>query len=262
MSVAPAIIPITCKKPEYPTESFKANESGSVLLRFFINVDGDVTQSQIERSSGYDRLDEAARTVLQACKFRPGSINGRPVAAWAPVEYTWRIQGGQPPSAAAQNAVEAVPMNTFRFVGGALICKSDTPDPASCLRIGGIKIGDSYQRIRGVQNPFKEVALADGVTASAYVIGVHGNESAYWVIGHRDEKIVSIQLTGNFAHADYSFSTIRLADPEQKVREILGPRYAVRDVAEVGGVVWDYAPFPITIEMVKGKVYSIRLADN
>jgi len=85
VSVAPAIIPITCKKPEYPTESFKANESGSVLLRFFINVDGDVTQSQIERSSGYDRLDEAARTVLQACKFRPGSINGRPVAAWAPV---------------------------------------------------------------------------------------------------------------------------------------------------------------------------------
>src|SRR5213075_578262 len=72
-SIRPALIPSTCKKPEYPPDSLRANEAGVVLLKFLVDVDGNVAETMVERSSGYQRLDEAAKTALQVCKFKPGS---------------------------------------------------------------------------------------------------------------------------------------------------------------------------------------------
>jgi hypothetical protein len=103
------------------------------------------------------------------------------------------------------------------------------------------------------------VALAQGVTASAFSIIESQDRHAYWVIGHKDSRVVSIQLTGNHGHPDFSFSSIMLNDPKEKVSEILGPRHTVRRVPEVNGDVWDYYPFQISVEIVEGRVYSIRV---
>ena len=61
---------------------------------------------------------------------------------------------------------------------------------------------------------------------------------------------------GDYPDVDYAFSSIRLTDPQSKVVQILGPRYVERKVDAIGGVMWDYHPFDITIECVGGKVYS------
>src|SRR6266480_3004941 len=81
-----------CEKPPYPAASLRANERGIVRLSFLIDVDGKVLESKVERSSGYRRLDEAARAALGACKFRPATVDGRPERAWARIDYDWKIQ--------------------------------------------------------------------------------------------------------------------------------------------------------------------------
>lgn len=81
-----------CEKPEYPSASRRNEEEGTVHLRFLVGVNGQVTQSEIEKSSGYKRLDEAARAGLSKCQFKPATEDGKPIEAWASMKYTWRLE--------------------------------------------------------------------------------------------------------------------------------------------------------------------------
>ncbi len=81
-----------CEKPEYPSASRRLEEEGTVHLRFLVGVDGKVIQSEVEKSSGYKRLDEAARAGLAKCQFRPATVDGKPEQAWASMRYTWRLE--------------------------------------------------------------------------------------------------------------------------------------------------------------------------
>ena len=81
-----------CEKPEYPSASRRLEEEGTVALRFLVGVDGKVIQSEVEKSSGFKRLDEAARAGLSKCQFRPALVDGKPEQAWASMKYTWRLE--------------------------------------------------------------------------------------------------------------------------------------------------------------------------
>jgi protein TonB len=78
-----------CQKPEYPSASRRLEESGTVTLRLLIGVDGRVTESKVESSSGFARLDEAAREALSRCRFKPGTIDGEPEPSWVSLKYRW-----------------------------------------------------------------------------------------------------------------------------------------------------------------------------
>ncbi len=80
-----------CEKPEYPSASRRMEEEGTVALRFLVGVDGKIVQSEIEKSSGYKRLDEAARTGLSKCQFKPATVDGKPEQAWTTIRYVWRL---------------------------------------------------------------------------------------------------------------------------------------------------------------------------
>jgi len=82
----------SCEKPEYPAASKRLEEEGTVVLRFLIEVDGRVLDSRVEKGSGFDRLDQAARLALGKCRFKPGSVDGKPEQSWASLKYTWRIE--------------------------------------------------------------------------------------------------------------------------------------------------------------------------
>lgn len=81
----------SCEKPAYPAASLRSGETGVVLLNFLVNVDGKVLDSKVERSSGYRRLDEAAREALKLCNFRAGTVDGKPEQSWARIEYAWKL---------------------------------------------------------------------------------------------------------------------------------------------------------------------------
>lgn len=91
VKVAAVVDAKSCEKPAYPAASLRAGETGIVLLNFLINVDGNVLDSKVERSSGYRRLDEAAREALKLCRFRAGTVDGRPEQSWARIEYAWKL---------------------------------------------------------------------------------------------------------------------------------------------------------------------------
>lgn len=78
--------------PEYPSESRRRRERGTVLLRVLIDPNGRPAQIQIERSSGFERLDLAAREAVEKALFRPHEVNGVPQAAQVliPIEFTRR----------------------------------------------------------------------------------------------------------------------------------------------------------------------------
>lgn len=89
---APVVNAASCDKPEYPAAARRANETGTVLLNFLIDVNGKVLESKVERSSGSRRLDEAALAGLELCAFRPATVDGKPTRAWARIEYVWRLE--------------------------------------------------------------------------------------------------------------------------------------------------------------------------
>lgn len=81
-----------CEKPDYPSLSRRQQEEGTVQLKFLIGLDGRVMESQVERPSGFRRLDEAARVALSKCQFKPGTVDGKPEQSWATVRYVWRLE--------------------------------------------------------------------------------------------------------------------------------------------------------------------------
>ncbi|HUQ10478.1 MAG TPA: TonB family protein [Steroidobacteraceae bacterium] len=78
--------------PVYPRESSRRREYGTVVLRVLVDPSGRAAQIQIERSSGHERLDVAAREAVQKALFRPHEVNGVAQAAQVliPIEFTRR----------------------------------------------------------------------------------------------------------------------------------------------------------------------------
>ncbi|MGL6205068.1 MAG: energy transducer TonB [Giesbergeria sp.] len=68
--------------PAYPAISKRMGEQGKVVLRVFISTEGQPQKIEINRSSGYERLDRQAQETVSRWKFVPGKRNGVPEAMW------------------------------------------------------------------------------------------------------------------------------------------------------------------------------------
>lgn len=68
--------------PAYPAISKRMGEQGKVVLRVFISTEGLPQKIEINRSSGFDRLDRQAQDTVMRWKFVPGKRNGVPEAMW------------------------------------------------------------------------------------------------------------------------------------------------------------------------------------
>ena len=82
----------SCQPPEYPATSRRLEETGTTILQFLIDVDGSVLDSKIETSSGHQRLDDAAKAGLSRCKFKAGTLDGKPEQSWARLRYVWKLE--------------------------------------------------------------------------------------------------------------------------------------------------------------------------
>ena len=76
--------------PAYPTASRRAREQGRVLLRVRVSAAGSVEAIELQESSGFERLDEAARAAVRRWHFVPAKRGETPVPAWAlvPVHFS------------------------------------------------------------------------------------------------------------------------------------------------------------------------------
>ena len=78
-------------QPAYPAQSKHLGEEGRVVLRVLVNESGQAERVEIQQSSGYARLDQAAREAVQAARFQPHLEDGRPVRVFAIVPISFRL---------------------------------------------------------------------------------------------------------------------------------------------------------------------------
>ncbi|WP_233836387.1 energy transducer TonB [Paraburkholderia sp. ZP32-5] len=68
-------------KPDYPDISKRRRENGTAVVRFVVGLTGRIETAQLQKSSGYDRLNDAALAAVQAGTCRPYRENGTAVRA-------------------------------------------------------------------------------------------------------------------------------------------------------------------------------------
>lgn len=73
--------------PPYPPLSEKRGEDGTVKLKVYVNALGEPEQVLLEKSSGFDRLDQSALDTVKHWRFVPGKKNGVPAGMWHFVPY-------------------------------------------------------------------------------------------------------------------------------------------------------------------------------
>src|SRR5690242_17432470 len=66
-------------RPPYTAAMRRAREEGEVRVKALVDVSGRVLESNVDRSSGFRRLDEASREAVLECRYRPAvGSDGRP----------------------------------------------------------------------------------------------------------------------------------------------------------------------------------------
>jgi protein TonB len=63
--------PARLTRPPYPTISQENGEEGTVVLKIMVSPDGKVTNVGVAKSSGFARLDRAARNAGKNGRFQP-----------------------------------------------------------------------------------------------------------------------------------------------------------------------------------------------
>lgn len=79
-------------RPPYPALSKRLGEQGRVVLRVFIEADGRASGVEIARSSGFDRLDAAARETVLRWRYVPGKRNGVAEAMWFDIPLNFVLE--------------------------------------------------------------------------------------------------------------------------------------------------------------------------
>ncbi|AZN35840.1 energy transducer TonB [Iodobacter ciconiae] len=76
-------------RPSYPAQSMALGEKGRVMLRVKVSELGLPIEVELARSSGYRRLDDAARKAVERWKFVPGRRGDVAVvmSAMVPVDF-------------------------------------------------------------------------------------------------------------------------------------------------------------------------------
>ncbi|MBC3875731.1 energy transducer TonB [Undibacterium flavidum] len=89
--VQPVMDTKSCDLPKYPKASLINEETGTVSMSLLIGVDGKVMESKVDASSGSKSLDKAALSAFAACKFKPGTKDGKAEQMWVKIDYVWKF---------------------------------------------------------------------------------------------------------------------------------------------------------------------------
>lgn len=76
-------------RPPYPALSKRLGEQGTVVVSILIGSDGVPQRADLKKTSGFDRLDQAALAVVMKWRYVPGKRAGQAETRWvdAPVIF-------------------------------------------------------------------------------------------------------------------------------------------------------------------------------
>jgi len=79
--------------PRYPLESRRKHEQGTVWLSVLVGLDGRVSEISVARTSGSERLDDAALAAVKRWRWSPTMRAGAPVMVRGTVDIPFVLQG-------------------------------------------------------------------------------------------------------------------------------------------------------------------------
>lgn len=76
--------------PDYPGMAKRAGEEGRVLLQVLVSADGAAESVELEQSSGFERLDNAAIAAVSRWRFVPARKGGQTLSAYVivPIKFS------------------------------------------------------------------------------------------------------------------------------------------------------------------------------
>jgi TonB family protein len=83
---------ITAMERLYPPHLRDAGVTGTVYVRFRVELDGSISEAYVVRSSD-TRLNEAALRAIQVLRFRPARRGRAPLKAWVELPLQWETMG-------------------------------------------------------------------------------------------------------------------------------------------------------------------------
>lgn len=64
---------------QYPDEAIENNVQGTVRAKFVVEIDGSMSNIQIEKKLGYGCDEEVIRVLKKMPKWKPGQLKGKPI---------------------------------------------------------------------------------------------------------------------------------------------------------------------------------------
>jgi TonB family protein len=80
----------------FPADYKKLDKNGFVLLVLNINKAGNIEHGEVEKTSGFPELDEAAlKQVTETWSFEPCKKAGTAVACRQTIKFKWKIENNK-----------------------------------------------------------------------------------------------------------------------------------------------------------------------
>ena len=79
-------------KPRYPRKARRAGWEGTTLLKVLVNSEGAPGRVTVERTSGFEILDEAAVKAVQRWRFHPARRGIAPLSRWVRIPVAFRLE--------------------------------------------------------------------------------------------------------------------------------------------------------------------------
>lgn len=80
------------KNMKYPKEAQDNGIQGKVVLQFVINCDGSITNIEIVKGVCHPLDKEAIRIIKKMPKWKPGTVNGKPVRVRYTIPIMFRLR--------------------------------------------------------------------------------------------------------------------------------------------------------------------------
>ncbi|AXL53173.1 cell envelope biogenesis protein TonB [Paraburkholderia caffeinilytica] len=77
--------------PEYPSLSRRRGEAGTAYVKFVVGLTGKLENIELKKSSGFNRLDDAAVAAAHASACKPYLENGQPIRVAYTQPYNFNL---------------------------------------------------------------------------------------------------------------------------------------------------------------------------
>jgi TonB family protein len=205
---------------KYPAADRNAGIQGRVIISFFVEPDGTLSEIKSLREPSQSLADEAIRVIRQSPKWKPGSKDGKPVrvAFVTPVSFTIRAEnGGEIASESKAVAARSVSVNSSD--------NKPVAAPSNALQTNSVVIRGYVKRDGGSDNDnmiFSQVENPPNFPGGLAAFGKFLGENIRFPKADRDNKVQGRVIAEFIVEKDGSLNNIKA---------IRGPSQAMMDEA-------------------------------